>query len=86
MRHHGGINLHPAALHLAIQQGAHLVTEAPMMGKFCSRVLALLPDWHVAKLLEGGCPMAQLQRALCWKKAIGSYVCTYAFETSFHFF
>ena len=52
MKHNGGLNIDPA-LHLAVQQGAHLVTEAPMMGKFCSRVPALLPDWHVASILEG---------------------------------
>jgi hypothetical protein len=58
LRHHGGTNIHPAALHLAIQQGAYLLTEALKMSKClkmskrCNRVLAFLPDLHAAKLFK----------------------------------
>jgi len=52
LRHHGGTNIHPAALHLAIQQGTYLLTEALKMSKCCNRVLAFLPDLHAAKLFK----------------------------------
>ena len=52
VRRHGGTNIDPAALHLASQQGVHLLTEIPKLSKFCHRVLAFLPDWHVARQLQ----------------------------------
>ncbi len=84
LRHHGGMNSHPAALHLASQQGIHLLTEAPMMGKCCNRVLALLPDWHAARWLEKKRASTGDCRGHHVEKAIGSCVCAYAFERSFH--
>ncbi len=82
LRHHCGIHIHPA-LHLASQQGIHLLTEAPRMGKCCNTVLALLPDWHSARSLEGKWLLTEIAEGTMLKKRLAARVCAYALE-SFH--
>ena len=84
VRHHGGTNIHFAALHLAFQQGIQLLTKAPMMSKCCNIVVALLPDWHAERLLEGTRACNGKCRGHHAEKAIGSCVCQYGFGTKFH--